>query len=102
MHAAECAREFVGDDDFVMYLGDNILNSGVTDLVESFQQGDYEARIALQRVGNSRAFGIADSIIRATSPNSSRNQTTPDRPGAHRDVRFLAGGLRRHRRSEAF
>lgn len=25
-HAAGCAREFIGDDDFVMYLGDNILN----------------------------------------------------------------------------
>jgi glucose-1-phosphate thymidylyltransferase len=59
-HAAGCAREFVGDDDFVMYLGDNILKSGVTDLVESFQQGDYGAGIALQRVEDPGAFGIAD------------------------------------------
>jgi len=59
-HAAGCARDFVGDDNFVMYLGDNILKSGVTDLVESFEAGDYGAGIALQEVGNPQAFGIAD------------------------------------------
>ncbi|TKX41343.1 glucose-1-phosphate thymidylyltransferase [Halorubrum sp. CGM4_25_10-8A] len=59
-HAAGCARDFVGDDDFVMYLGDNILNSGITDLVESFQNGEYGAGIALQKVDNPQAFGIAD------------------------------------------
>ncbi|WP_363465058.1 glucose-1-phosphate thymidylyltransferase [Halogeometricum borinquense] len=59
-HAAGCARDFVGDDDFVMYLGDNILKSGVTDLVESFESGDYGAGIALQEVDTPQAFGIAD------------------------------------------
>ena len=59
-HAAGCARDFVGDDDFVMYLGDNILKSGVTDLVESFKRGDYGAGIALQEVDDPQAFGIAD------------------------------------------
>ncbi|MXR40779.1 glucose-1-phosphate thymidylyltransferase [Halobaculum sp. WSA2] len=59
-HAAGCARDFVGDDDFVMYLGDNILNSGITELVESFEAGDYGAGIALQEVDNPQAFGIAD------------------------------------------
>ncbi|ELY77557.1 glucose-1-phosphate thymidylyltransferase [Natrinema gari] len=59
-HAAGCARDFVGDDDFVMYLGDNILKSGVTDLVENFEAGDYRAGIALQEVDNPQAFGIAD------------------------------------------
>jgi glucose-1-phosphate thymidylyltransferase len=59
-HAAGCARDFVGDDDFVMYLGDNILKSGVTELVESFQAGNYGAGIALQEVENPQAFGVAD------------------------------------------
>ncbi|QLC34401.1 glucose-1-phosphate thymidylyltransferase [Halarchaeum sp. CBA1220] len=59
-HAAGCARDFVGDDDFVMYLGDNILKQGVTELVESFEAGDYGAGIALQEVENPEAFGIAD------------------------------------------
>ncbi|MFW6437287.1 MAG: glucose-1-phosphate thymidylyltransferase [Halococcoides sp.] len=59
-HAAGCARDFVGDDDFVMYLGDNILKSGVTDLIESFEAGDYGAGIALQEVERPEQFGIAD------------------------------------------
>lgn len=59
-HAAGCAREFVGDDDFVMYLGDNILKQGINDLVEDFRSGNYAAGIALQHVDNPRQFGIAD------------------------------------------
>jgi len=59
-HAAGCARDFVGNDDFVMYLGDNILKSGVAELVESFGAGDYGAGIALQEVDDPQAFGIAD------------------------------------------
>ncbi|RQG96042.1 glucose-1-phosphate thymidylyltransferase [Natrarchaeobius chitinivorans] len=59
-HAAGCARDFVGDDDFVMYLGDNILKQGIADLVESFQAGDYGAGIALQEVDTPEQFGIAD------------------------------------------
>lgn len=59
-HAAGCARDFVGDDNFVMYLGDNILKRGISELVESFKNGDYEAGIALQSVDNPQAFGVAD------------------------------------------
>jgi glucose-1-phosphate thymidylyltransferase len=59
-HAAGCARDFVGDDDFVMYLGDNILKQGIEALVERFEAGDYGAGIALQEVDNPRQFGIAD------------------------------------------
>ena len=59
-HAAGCARDFVGDNDFIMYLGDNILKSGVTELVECSEAGDYGAGIALQEVDDPQAFGIAD------------------------------------------
>lgn len=59
-HAAGCARDFVGDSDFVMYLGDNMLRHGVSDLIESFQAGEYGAGIALQEVSNPEAFGVAD------------------------------------------
>ena len=59
-HAAGCTRDFVGNDDFVMYLGDNILKQGITDLVDSFRSGNYGAGIALQEVESAKAFGIAD------------------------------------------
>lgn len=59
-HAAGCAREFVGDDDFVVYLGDNILKQGIREFVESFRTGEFAAGIALQEVDNPHQFGIAD------------------------------------------
>ncbi|EMA44822.1 glucose-1-phosphate thymidylyltransferase [Halococcus saccharolyticus] len=59
-HAAGCARDFVGDEDFVMYLGDNILKQGIDELVSSFRQSDHAAGIALQHVDNPQQFGVAD------------------------------------------
>lgn len=59
-HAVGCAREFIGDDDFVVYLGDNILKAGIKDLVDSFREGEYSAGIALQEVENPTQFGIAE------------------------------------------
>ncbi|MFB6108563.1 MAG: glucose-1-phosphate thymidylyltransferase [Haloplanus sp.] len=60
-HAVGCTREFVGDDDFVLYLGDNILKEGIDDLVESFESGDYGAGIALQEVDTPEQFGIVET-----------------------------------------
>jgi glucose-1-phosphate thymidylyltransferase len=59
-HAAGCARDFVDGDDFVMYLGDNLLKKGIEELVESFQAGDFGAGIALQEVDDPAQFGIAE------------------------------------------
>jgi glucose-1-phosphate thymidylyltransferase len=38
-HCVLIARDFLGDDDFVMYLGDNFIIGGITDLVEEFKRG---------------------------------------------------------------
>lgn len=59
-HAVGCAQEFVGDDDFVVYLGDNMLKQGIDDLVRGFESNDYAAGIALQRVDTPGQFGVAD------------------------------------------
>ena len=59
-HAVGCARDFVGDDDFVVYLGDNILKEGITRFVESFERGEYAAGIALQAVNEPEQFGVAE------------------------------------------
>ncbi|WP_435196326.1 glucose-1-phosphate thymidylyltransferase [Natronomonas sp. EA1] len=59
-HAVGCAKEFVEDDPFVVYLGDNLLRDGVVDLVESFQAGDFTAGIALQSVDDPSRFGVAE------------------------------------------
>ena len=76
-HAVGCAREFVGDDDFVVYLGDNILKQGIDELVESFTGGDHAAGIALQRVDDPQQFGVAD--VNETG-NVTRLVEKPDDP----------------------
>ncbi len=59
-HAVGCAKSFVADDDFVVYLGDNMLKRGIIDVVESFQSNTFDAGIALQEVDNPTQFGIAE------------------------------------------
>jgi glucose-1-phosphate thymidylyltransferase len=59
-HAVLIAREFLGEDDFVMYLGDNFIVGGITDLVEEFGQARPEAQIMLTRVPDPRSFGVAE------------------------------------------
>ena len=58
-HCVLIAREFLGDDDFVMYLGDNFLIGGITGLVEEFRAGSYDAQILLTKVDNPSQFGVA-------------------------------------------
>src|SRR5579863_10298217 len=55
-HAVLIAREFLGDDDFVMYLGDNFIVGGITGIVEEFAASRPAARIMLQQVSDPRAF----------------------------------------------
>lgn len=59
-HAVGCARDFVGSDDFVTYLGDNILKQGISLLMAGFQDGEFAAGIALQEVDRPEQFGVAD------------------------------------------
>lgn len=58
-HAVLIAREFLGEDDFVMYLGDNFVVGGITDLVDAFRAERPDAQILLTKVANPTAFGVA-------------------------------------------
>ena len=59
-HAVLVSRDFLGDDDFVMYLGDNILKSGIDTLVGEFNERRPEAMILLSRVPDPGRFGVAE------------------------------------------
>jgi glucose-1-phosphate thymidylyltransferase len=58
-HAVKTARPFLGDDDFVMYLGDNMLSGGVADMVDSFLRDKPECTVLLTQVDNPQQFGVA-------------------------------------------
>ncbi|MFI1356278.1 glucose-1-phosphate thymidylyltransferase [Streptomyces sp. NPDC020898] len=59
-HAVLIARDFLGDDDFVMYLGDNFIIGGISDLVDEFRRLRPDAQILLTQVPDPRSFGVAE------------------------------------------
>ncbi len=59
-HAVITAEEFLGESPFVMYLGDNLIGSGINGFTESFMEGGAEAVILLKPVENPSSFGIAE------------------------------------------
>ncbi len=59
-HAVLIARDFLADEDFVMYLGDNFIVGGITELVEEFRGERPDARILLTRVPDPSQFGVAE------------------------------------------
>ncbi|MDF3291304.1 glucose-1-phosphate thymidylyltransferase [Streptomyces silvisoli] len=59
-HAVRIARDWLGDDDFVMYLGDNFLVGGIADQLADFRDTTPDAQIMLTRVSNPSAFGVAE------------------------------------------
>src|SRR5690349_1012027 len=59
-HALLTAEPFLGSDPFVMYLGDNLLQGGITDLVEAFRRGEPDALILLTPVADPEHYGVAE------------------------------------------
>ncbi|MGW2492621.1 glucose-1-phosphate thymidylyltransferase [Streptomyces sp. NPDC001606] len=59
-HCVALARDFLGDDDFVMYLGDNMLPDGVEDIAREFAEQRPAAQIVVHKVADPRAFGVVE------------------------------------------
>ncbi|HXN36461.1 MAG TPA: glucose-1-phosphate thymidylyltransferase [Solirubrobacteraceae bacterium] len=59
-HAVLTAESFLGDSPFVMYLGDNLLQGGITDLVAAFREHEPDALILLTPVPDPENYGVAE------------------------------------------
>jgi glucose-1-phosphate thymidylyltransferase len=59
-HAVLTAEPFLGSNPFVMYLGDNLLQGGITDLVSAFREHGPDALILLTPVPDPENYGVAE------------------------------------------
>ncbi len=62
-HCVLIAEDFLGEDDFIMYLGDNMLEQGLTEMIKRFNtersSSSLDCRILLKQVENPQSFGVA-------------------------------------------
>jgi len=59
-HAIRLCKDFVGDEKFVVFLGDNILKRDIGDFLIDFEKNHAEASVLLCKVENPTRYGIAD------------------------------------------
>jgi glucose-1-phosphate thymidylyltransferase len=59
-HAVLISEPFISGEPFVMYLGDNLLNKGITNFVDEFVREAPAAQILLARVPDPQMFGVAE------------------------------------------
>jgi glucose-1-phosphate thymidylyltransferase len=59
-HAVKIAQPYLGDESFVMYLGDNLIGSGIKAYRDRFEGSRAQASILLKEVDNPSSFGIAE------------------------------------------
>ena len=59
-HAVLTAERFLGDSAFVMYLGDNLLQGGISELVQAFREHEPDALILLTPVPDPQNYGVAE------------------------------------------
>ena len=59
-HAVKVARPFLGESSFVMYLGDNLIGSGIQEFCETFKKTGADALILLKEVEDPSSFGVVE------------------------------------------
>ncbi|WP_086560950.1 glucose-1-phosphate thymidylyltransferase [Streptomyces africanus] len=94
-HCVLIAREFLGDDDFLMYLGDNVLPEGITEIARAFAAQRPDAQIVVQKVADPRAFGVAEVDASATVTGLAEKPAVPRSDLALIGVYFFTPAIHR-------
>ena len=59
-HAVKVSQDFIKDEPFVMYLGDNLLKQGVRDFIKIFEEKKLDCLVGVCPVKDPSRFGIAE------------------------------------------
>ncbi len=59
-HAVKVSHDFLGDDRFVMFLGDNVIEGGISPLIAQFADSDWNSQIVLTRIDHPEQYGVAE------------------------------------------
>ncbi len=59
-HVVKISQDFIGDDSFVFYLGDNILVGGIKKFIDDFQRNGTNCHLVLSKVPDPNRFGVAE------------------------------------------
>ncbi len=59
-HAVKISRDFLGDERFVMFLGDNVIQGGISPLIQQFATSDWNCQIVLTAVAEPQHYGVAE------------------------------------------
>mgnify|MGYP001456308856 FL=1 len=61
-HVVKISQSFIGSDDFIFYLGDNILVGGVKSFINDFKKMKSNCHLVLSQVPDPNRFGVADIV----------------------------------------
>ncbi|HEY66000.1 MAG TPA: glucose-1-phosphate thymidylyltransferase [Caldilineae bacterium] len=59
-HAVKISRDYLGDERFVMFLGDNVIEGGIVPLIRQFAESDWNCQIVLTEVEEPQHYGVAE------------------------------------------
>ncbi|RMG89605.1 MAG: glucose-1-phosphate thymidylyltransferase [Chloroflexi bacterium] len=59
-HAVKISQEFIGEDPFVMFLGDNVIQGGISKLISEFATSGWNSQIVLTRIDHPEQYGVAE------------------------------------------
>jgi len=57
--AVSLCEEYIDNQPFIVYLGDNLLKGGIKNYVEAFRNSNHDAMVLLCKVKNPQQFGVA-------------------------------------------
>lgn len=58
-HAVKISQDFLGEERFVMFLGDNVIQGGISPLIRQFAESDWNCQIVLTEVRHPEQYGVA-------------------------------------------